>query len=122
MRKTFTLIALFLLGMNYLLSQEIDTLRGKDSLPQGISPQREMKNRAFYKKIKNFFGKYKLTKNLNDLIVVEEKKVPEAKNPADILNTRREESKQIEIDNRIPGQTDDTKNLIADIVNIANQE
>ena len=53
MRKTFTLIALFLLGMNYLLSQEIDTLRGKDSLPQGISPQREMKNRAFYKKIKN---------------------------------------------------------------------
>jgi len=36
MRKTFTLIALFLLGMNYLLSQEIDTLRGKDSLPQGI--------------------------------------------------------------------------------------
>ena len=55
MRKTFTLIALFLLGMNYLLSQEIDTLRGKDSLPQGISPQREMKNRAFYKKIKNFF-------------------------------------------------------------------
>lgn len=77
MRKTFTLIALFLLGMNYLLSQEIDTLRGKDSLPQGISPQREMKNRAFYKKIKNFFGKYKLTKNLNDLIVIEEKKVPE---------------------------------------------
>ena len=77
MRKTFTLIALFLLGMNYLLSQEIDTLRGKDSLPQGISPQREMKNRAFYKKIKNFFGKYKLTKNLNDLIVIEEKKVAE---------------------------------------------
>ena len=52
----------------------------------------------------------------------EEKKVPEAKNPADILNTRRKESKQIEIDNRIPGQTDDIKNLIADIVNIANQE
>jgi len=52
----------------------------------------------------------------------EEKKVPEAKNPADILNTRREESKQIEIDNRIPRQIDDTKNLIADIVNIANQE
>ena len=51
----------------------------------------------------------------------EEKKVPEAKNPADILNTRREESKQIEIDNRTPGQTDDTKNLIADIVNMANE-
>lgn len=52
----------------------------------------------------------------------EEKKVPEAKNPADILNTRREESKQIEIDNRTPGQTDDTKNLIADIVNMANED
>jgi len=52
-------------------------LRGRDSLPQGISPQREIKNRAFYKKIKNFFGKYKLTKNLNNLIVVEEKKAPE---------------------------------------------
>ena len=52
----------------------------------------------------------------------EGKEVPEAKNPADILNTRREESKQIEIDNRTPGQTDNTKDLIADIVNIANQE
>ncbi len=52
----------------------------------------------------------------------EEKKVPEAKNPADILNTRREESKQIEIDNRTPRQTDDTKNLIADIVNMANED
>lgn len=52
----------------------------------------------------------------------EEKEVPEAKNPADILNTRRKESKQIEIDNRIPGQIDDTKNLIADIVNIANED
>ena len=52
----------------------------------------------------------------------EEKKVPEAKNPADILNTRREESKQIEIDNRTPGQTDDTKNLITDIVNMANED
>ena len=52
----------------------------------------------------------------------EEKKVPEAKNPADILNTRREESKQIEIDNRTPGQTDDTKNLIAAIVNMANED
>ena len=52
----------------------------------------------------------------------EGKEVPEAKNPADILNTRREESKQIEIDNRTPGQTDDTKNLIADIVNMANEE
>ena len=50
----------------------------------------------------------------------EKTKVPENKSPADILNTRREESKQIEIDNRTPGQTDDTKNLIADIVNIAN--
>ena len=52
----------------------------------------------------------------------EEKKVPEAKNPADILNTRREESKQIEIDKRTPGQTDDTKNVIADIVNMANED
>ena len=52
----------------------------------------------------------------------EEKEVPEAKKPADILNTRREESKQIEIDNRTPGQTDDTKNLIADIVNMANED
>ena len=52
----------------------------------------------------------------------EGKEVPEAKNPADLLNTRREESKQIEIDNRTPGQTDNTKDLIADIVNIANQE
>lgn len=52
----------------------------------------------------------------------EGKEVSEAKNPADILNTRREESKQIEIDNRTPGQTDNTKDLIADIVNIANQE
>lgn len=52
----------------------------------------------------------------------EGKEVPEAKNPADILNTRREESKQIEIDNRTPGQTDNTKDLIADIVNIVNQE
>lgn len=52
----------------------------------------------------------------------ETEKVPENKSPADILNTRREESKQIEIDNRAPGQTDDTKNLIADIVNMANEE
>lgn len=52
----------------------------------------------------------------------EKTKVPENKSPADILNTRREESKQIEIDNRTPGQTDDTKNLIADIVNMANEE
>ena len=43
MRKTFTLIALFLLGMNYLLSQEIDTLKVKDSLLEGISPEREAK-------------------------------------------------------------------------------
>ena len=52
----------------------------------------------------------------------ETEKVPEDKNPADILDIRRNESKKIEIDNRAPGQTDDTKNLIADIVNIANEE
>nr|DAQ12331.1 MAG TPA: Putative ATP dependent Clp protease [Caudoviricetes sp.] len=52
----------------------------------------------------------------------EKTKVPENKSPADILNTRREESKQIEIDNRTPGQTDDTKNLIADIINMANED
>ena len=52
----------------------------------------------------------------------EKTEVPENKSPADILNTRREESKQIEIDNRTPGQTDDTKNLIADIVNMANED
>jgi len=52
----------------------------------------------------------------------ETEKVPEDKNPADILDIRRNESKKIEIDNRAPGQTDDTKNLIADIVNMANEE
>ena len=52
----------------------------------------------------------------------EKTKVPENKSPADNLNTRREESKQIEIDNRTPGQTDDTKNLIADIINMANED
>ena len=52
----------------------------------------------------------------------EKTEVPENKSPADILNTRREESKQIKIDNRTPGQTDDTKNLIADIVNMANED
>ena len=52
----------------------------------------------------------------------EKTEVPENKSSADILNTRREESKQIEIDNRTPGQTDDTKNLIADIVNMANED
>ena len=72
MRKTFTLIALFLLGMNYLLSQEIDTLKVKDSLLEGISPEREAKNRVFYERIKNFFSKYKLTKNLNNFIIIEE--------------------------------------------------
>ena len=76
MKKNFALILLFLLGMNTLLSQPIDTLRVKDSLLQGISPEREVKNREFYKKIKRFFNKYKLTKNLNNLIVVEEK-IPE---------------------------------------------
>lgn len=74
MKKNFALILLFLLGMNTLLSQPIDTLRVKDLLLQGISPEREVKNREFYKKIKRFFNKYKLTKNLNDLIVIEEKK------------------------------------------------
>ena len=73
MRKTFTLIALFLLGMNYLLSQEIDTLKVKDSLLEGISPEREAKNKVFYERIKNFFSKYKLTKNLNNFIIIEEK-------------------------------------------------
>ena len=73
MRKTFTLIALFLLGMNYLLSQEIDTLKVKDSLLEGISPEREAKNRVFYERIRNFFSKYKLTKNLNNFIIIEEK-------------------------------------------------
>lgn len=52
----------------------------------------------------------------------ETEKVPEDKNPADILDIRRNESKKIEIDNRAPGQTDNTKDLIADIVNIANAE
>lgn len=52
----------------------------------------------------------------------ETEKVPEDKNLADILDIRRNESKKIEIDNRAPGQTDDTKNLIADIVNMANEE
>jgi len=52
----------------------------------------------------------------------ETEKVPENKNPADILNIRRQESKKVEVDNRAPGQTDDTKNLIADIVNMANEE
>ena len=52
----------------------------------------------------------------------ETEKVPENKNPADILDIRRNESKKIEIDNRAPGQTDNTKDLIADIVNIANAE
>jgi ATP-dependent Clp protease, proteolytic subunit ClpP len=52
----------------------------------------------------------------------ETEKVPEDKNPADILDIRRQESKKIEIDNRAPGQPDNTKDLIADIVNIANAE
>ena len=52
----------------------------------------------------------------------ETEKVPENKNPADILDIRRQESKKVEVDNRAPGQTDDTKNLIADIVNMANEE
>ena len=52
MRKTFTLIALFLLGMNYLLSQEIDTLKVKDSLLEGISPEREAKTEYFMRESK----------------------------------------------------------------------
>ena len=87
MRKTFTLIALFLLGMNYLLSQEIDTLKVKDSVLGGISPEREAKNRVFYERIKNFFSKYKLTKNLNNLIVIEEKATGRTLTPTATVST-----------------------------------
>ena len=58
----------------------------------------------------------------NNANTEETEKVPEDKNPADILNIRRQESKKVEVDNRAPGQTDDTKNLIADIVNMANED
>ena len=56
----------------------------------------------------------------NNANTEETEKVPEDKNPADILNIRRQESKKVEVDNRAPGQTDNTKELIADIVNLAN--
>ena len=56
----------------------------------------------------------------NNANTEETEKVPENKNPADILDIRRQESKKVEVDNRAPGQTDNTKELIADIVNLAN--
>lgn len=51
-----------------------------------------------------------------------EEKETKNKNPADILNTRRKESKNMEIDNRTPEPGNETKILIADIVNMANEE
>ena len=57
----------------------------------------------------------------NNTNTEETEKVPENKNPADILNIRRQESKKVEVDNRAPGQTNNTKELIADIVNMANE-
>lgn len=57
----------------------------------------------------------------NNTNTEETEKVPENKNPADILDIRRQESKKVEVDNRAPGQTNNTKELIADIVNMANE-
>lgn len=73
MIKTLTFITIFLLGMEALSSQTIDTLKVKDTILEGISTEREAKNKVFYEKIKDFFARYKLTKKLTNLIVVEER-------------------------------------------------
>lgn len=76
MMRAFVFILLFFLAMPYGFAQEVDTVKTKDVIIKPISEERTAKNKTLYQRLRNYLRSHKLTKNLDDLILIEDNSSP----------------------------------------------
>lgn len=70
MMKELALILFFCLGIHLVFPQTEDTLRTSDTIQRVLD--REVKNRIFYKRLRDYLQQHKVTERLKDFIVVKE--------------------------------------------------
>lgn len=76
MMRAFVFILYFFLALPWGFAQEVDTVKTKDVIIKPISEERTAKNKTLYQRLRNYLRSHKLTKNLDDLILIEDNSSP----------------------------------------------